>query len=40
MIEGIQDASWMVQMDQILKLIGSEKASDYFKVIRYKMSFT
>ena len=32
MIEGMQNSSWMTHMDQILKLIGSEKAAEHFKV--------
>jgi hypothetical protein len=32
MIEGLQNSSWMVQMDQILKQIGTEKAAEHFKV--------
>ncbi|XP_028401862.1 mitochondrial import receptor subunit TOM70-like [Dendronephthya gigantea] len=31
MIEGLQNSSWMVQMDQILKQIGTEKAAEHFK---------
>jgi hypothetical protein len=32
MIEGLQNSSWMAQMDQILKQIGVEKAAEHFKV--------
>ncbi|CAB4005281.1 Mitochondrial import receptor subunit TOM70 [Paramuricea clavata] len=31
MIEGLQNSSWMVQMDEILKQIGTEKAAEHFK---------
>lgn len=30
MIEGMQNSSWMTQMDEILKLIGSEEAAKHF----------
>lgn len=36
MIEGLQNSSWMAQMDQILKQIGTEKAAEHFKVSIYK----
>ena len=32
MIEGMQNSSWMTQMDEILKLIGSEEAAKHFNV--------
>lgn len=35
MIEGMQNASWMGHMDEILKAIGNEKAQEHFKVRSY-----